>query len=118
MPLCGATFDENSVPPWTRGDFRGVLNAGSNPPRRSATAVAARHPSDGVDFPRSSHTVGVRCDVDKKNVGCDQLSDAAYPFARGTCPGGGAIKRRTHPTNFTCAIKKVTWRLPVDKGGT
>ena len=25
MPLCGATFDENSVPPWTRGDFRGVL---------------------------------------------------------------------------------------------
>ncbi len=25
MPRCGATFDENSVPPWTRGDFRGVL---------------------------------------------------------------------------------------------
>jgi hypothetical protein len=23
MPLGGATFDENSVPPWTRGDFRG-----------------------------------------------------------------------------------------------
>ena len=23
MPRCGATFDENSVPPWTRGDFRG-----------------------------------------------------------------------------------------------
>jgi len=25
MPRCGATLDENSVPPWTRGDFRGVL---------------------------------------------------------------------------------------------
>ena len=25
MPRCGATFDENTVPPWTRGDFRGVL---------------------------------------------------------------------------------------------
>ena len=25
MPPCGATFDENSVPPWTRGDFRGVF---------------------------------------------------------------------------------------------
>ena len=24
--VCGARFDENSVPPWTRGDFRGVLN--------------------------------------------------------------------------------------------
>jgi tetratricopeptide (TPR) repeat protein len=36
MPLCGATFDENSVPPWTRGDFRGVLGQGTNPPRRCA----------------------------------------------------------------------------------
>jgi hypothetical protein len=27
MPRCGATFDENSVPPWTRGDFRRVLGA-------------------------------------------------------------------------------------------
>jgi hypothetical protein len=32
MRRCGATFDENSVPPWTRGDFRGVLNGGPNPP--------------------------------------------------------------------------------------
>ena len=24
MPRCGATFNENSVPSWTRGDFRGV----------------------------------------------------------------------------------------------
>jgi hypothetical protein len=26
MP-CSATFDERAVPPWTRGDFRGFLNA-------------------------------------------------------------------------------------------
>ncbi len=25
MPLRGATTDENIVPPWTRGDFRGVV---------------------------------------------------------------------------------------------
>jgi hypothetical protein len=25
VPPGGATFDEDSVPPWTRGDFRGVL---------------------------------------------------------------------------------------------
>jgi len=30
MPRCGATFDENSVPPWTRGDFRGVLGPTHN----------------------------------------------------------------------------------------
>ena len=24
MPRCGATFDKMCVPPWTRGDFRGV----------------------------------------------------------------------------------------------
>ena len=31
MPLGGATFDESSVPPWTRGDFRGFWK-GTNPP--------------------------------------------------------------------------------------
>jgi hypothetical protein len=35
MPRCGATFDENTVPPWTRGDFRGV-DAATDPPRRCA----------------------------------------------------------------------------------
>jgi hypothetical protein len=25
MPSCAATFNENSVPPWKRVDFRGVL---------------------------------------------------------------------------------------------
>jgi len=49
MPDSLGTFDENIVPPWTRGDFRGVLGHGTNPPRRSATAVAARHPSEGGD---------------------------------------------------------------------
>jgi hypothetical protein len=34
MPPGGATFDENSVPPWTKGDFRGVLERGPNPSRR------------------------------------------------------------------------------------
>ena len=41
MPSCGATFDENSVPPWTRGDFRGVLNGGTNP--NLGAAVKASH---------------------------------------------------------------------------
>src|SRR5688572_14559363 len=27
MLSCGATFDENGVPPWTRGDFRGGFGA-------------------------------------------------------------------------------------------
>jgi hypothetical protein len=31
MPRCGTTFDENSVPPWTRGDFRGVFDRGNEP---------------------------------------------------------------------------------------
>jgi outer membrane protein len=43
MPLCGATFNENSVPPWTRGDFRGVLGHGTNPSRRCANP-----PSEGI----------------------------------------------------------------------
>ena len=30
------------------------------------------------EFLRSSHTVGARCDVDKKNVGCVALSEAPY----------------------------------------
>ena len=34
MPRCGATFDENTVPPWTGGDFRGGLDAATDPPRR------------------------------------------------------------------------------------
>jgi hypothetical protein len=60
MPRCGTTFDENAVPPWTRGDFRGVFKRGNKPTPalrdrcRSATAVAPRHPSQGGDFQRSS----------------------------------------------------------------
>ena len=49
--LGGATFDEKSVPPWTRGDFRGVLGRNSqlgvgcrsgNPPRRFAPPLRRR----------------------------------------------------------------------------
>ena len=43
MPRYGAT-SENTVPPWTRGLGK------QTPPRRSATAFAARHPSAGGDF--------------------------------------------------------------------
>jgi hypothetical protein len=50
MPRCGATFDENIVPPWTRGTSGEFGEGNTNPPRRSATAVAARHQSDGGDF--------------------------------------------------------------------
>ena len=58
MPPSRVTFDESGVPPWTRGDFRGVLDAGTDPPRRSATAVAARHPSLEGIF-RGSHAAKV-----------------------------------------------------------
>ena len=54
MPRCGATFDENSVPPWTRGDFRGVLRPDDlvwvvDPEPHPG---ASRHPSEGGDFQR------------------------------------------------------------------
>jgi len=35
-----------------------------DPPRRCATTVASRHPSEGGDFQESFHTAGARCDVD------------------------------------------------------
>ena len=35
MPRCGITFDENSVPPWTRGDFRGVWSGLSGRPSQT-----------------------------------------------------------------------------------
>ena len=42
MPPGGATFDESAVPPWTRGDFRGVLGRGNHrtPALLAAVAVA------------------------------------------------------------------------------
>jgi hypothetical protein len=40
MPLCGARFDENSVPPWTRGDFRGVFERVSLPLTRKAILIS------------------------------------------------------------------------------
>ena len=43
MALSGATFDENSVPPWTRGGFRGVLERLSLPPTRKTTPPELFH---------------------------------------------------------------------------
>ncbi len=34
MPLCGTQFNEGNVPPWTRGDFRGVLETETTPALR------------------------------------------------------------------------------------
>ncbi len=47
MPRCGATFDGNSVPPWTRGDFRGVLGVAV----RSAVPNRSRQPPEGFTTP-------------------------------------------------------------------
>ena len=47
MPLCGATFDENSVRPWTRGDFRGV-NAGTHPGAARPLSLRATPPAEGI----------------------------------------------------------------------
>jgi len=44
MPLCGATLDESSVPPWTRGDFRGVFERWSKP----TPALCAIPPTEGI----------------------------------------------------------------------
>ena len=57
MPHCGATFDENGVPPWTRWDFRGGLGVTHNlvwAVDRGTHPGASRHPSDGGDFQSSA----------------------------------------------------------------
>ena len=46
MPRCGATFDENSVPPWTRGDFRGVLDAGTD--HHGHRCASRTPPTEGI----------------------------------------------------------------------
>ena len=58
MPRCGATFDENSVPPWTRGDFRGVWAVTDNlvwvvDPETHPGASC--HPSEGGDLRGDQH---------------------------------------------------------------
>ena len=59
MPRCGATFDENAVPPWTKGDFRGVLGGEYQPTPALRDRVdvfgegfSTFTPSDGGDFQR------------------------------------------------------------------
>ena len=44
MLPCGATFDENSVPSRTRGDFRGGFERGNKP----TPALRATPPSEGI----------------------------------------------------------------------
>src|SRR4029434_9619883 len=41
-PPGGARFDENTLPPWTRGDFGGGLDAATDPPRRCAPPLRRR----------------------------------------------------------------------------
>ena len=48
MPRCGPTFDENSAPPWTRADFRGVRSRLSGRPSQTGhdnPLKASRPPS-------------------------------------------------------------------------
>jgi hypothetical protein len=56
MPRCGATFDEDRVPPWIRGDFRGVLGGEYQP-------TPALRASDGGHFKADSAGggTGTRC---------------------------------------------------------
>jgi hypothetical protein len=49
MPRCGATFNENHVPPCTRGDFRVFGNG--NPP---TPVLRATPPMEGI-FQRITH---------------------------------------------------------------
>jgi hypothetical protein len=52
MLSCGATFDENSVPPWTRGDFRGVFERGNKP----SPALRDRWRRGSICCRRTPHT--------------------------------------------------------------
>jgi hypothetical protein len=69
-PRGGATVDENSVPPWTGGDFRGVLGCdpttwcglliGNPTPAlrdrcRFGEGFSSLHPSEGGDFQRGTN---------------------------------------------------------------
>ncbi len=49
MPRCAATFDENSVPPWTRGTSGG-FECGNKPTPALRDRCRSRHPSNGGDF--------------------------------------------------------------------
>ena len=53
MSRCGATFDENSVPPLDKGGLQGGLGVTHNLEwviDRGTHPGAPRHPSDGGDF--------------------------------------------------------------------
>jgi len=77
MPLGGASFDESSVPPWTRGDLRGVLGAvthtlgwvvesGTNHPGAPRPlSLGATPPMERI-FMGAATPLRARCDVRKK----------------------------------------------------
>src|SRR6476620_4786778 len=60
MRLCGSTFNENSVSPWTRGDFRGVFERGNKPTTalrdrcRCGEGFSSLHPLRRRGFSRKS----------------------------------------------------------------
>ena len=44
MPWCGISKVENTVPPWTRGDFRGVFERRNKP----TPPLCATPPLEGI----------------------------------------------------------------------
>ena len=56
MPRCGATFDENTVAPWIRVDFREVFERGNKPTPalrdrcRCREGFSSLHPLPRGDF--------------------------------------------------------------------
>ena len=50
MPRCGATFDETSVSPWTRGDFQGGLERANktHPGASRPLSLRATPPTEGI----------------------------------------------------------------------
>jgi hypothetical protein len=80
MPRCGTTCDENSVAPWTRGDFRGVLGGQTYPPR---LPPAATPPTEGI-FRRGFRHSGARVSPRwiASGVSLDHHFDQVRPAAR------------------------------------
>ena len=97
MPHCGATFDENSVPPWTRGDFRGVLERGSQP----TPALRATPPTEGI-FTRAvkDHVL--------------QAGWFAGGYATNSCSGCFTVRtgQGDSRTTFSALEPKTRWLAP------
>jgi len=108
MPRCSATLDENSVPPWTRGDFRGVLNVGTNPPRRCTPLAQWFDPSltnTAHSLPRRAAGPGILSSVEEEILfqGSRSCRGAAFPRMKIASPLGqgglqGGFECRNKPT--------------------